>query len=107
MYIPINQQKAVELGSVMPSDTALVSRLPIRIPDSKTYLYKDDIAILDVISSNINDRPIYFAVTCRPEKMFGLQDFMRFEGLALRIVPSYSASNSAFGSVYGAGNVYK
>jgi hypothetical protein len=69
-----------------------------------SYITKDELAIMDVIASNINERPVYFAVTCRPEKMMGLQDYMQLEGLALRIVPIRSQSEQGL-FVYGYGRV--
>ena len=64
--------------------------------------------LLDVITSNINDRPIYFSVSCRPEKMFGLNPFPRMEGLGLRIVPVFNGNEETrlYGEMYGAGKVY-
>ena len=61
-------------------------------------------AILDIIASNIYDRPIYFAVTCRQEKLFGLDDYMQLEGLSLRIVPVKSTSDPNYG-IIGSGRV--
>jgi MFS family permease len=108
-YLPVNRQKAYELGAISQSDTSqIVDRIPIRLSADKRYLIKDELAILDVIASNINERPVYFAVTCRPEKMFGLQDYMQMEGLSLRIVPVRTPATPdrrQYGSVYGAGRV--
>jgi len=109
MYLAVDVPKAFERGWVTEADSGkVVSRIPIRINKDKQYLIKDELAILDVIASNINERPIYFAVTGRSEKMFNLQDYMQLEGLALRIVPvktEMSNDRRMFGSVYGAGRV--
>ena len=108
-YIQTDPQKAFQLGMAEPQDSGRVySRIPVQISAEKNYLIKDELAILDVIASNINERPVYFAVTCRPEKMFGLQDFMRLEGLSLRITPVKAQNTTdrrVYGSVYGAGRV--
>ena len=108
-YIPVNKQKAFQTGWVNPTDTGrVVDRIPIQINRNKNYLTKDELAVLDVIVSNLGERPIYFAVTCRPEKMLGLQDYMQMEGLGLRILPvktPISNERRQYGSVYGAGRV--
>lgn len=108
-FIPVDLRKHMEMGGISTADTGkMVNRIPVRINQQKNYLIKDELAILDVIASNINDRPIYFAVTCRPEKMFGLQDYMQQEGLGLRIVPvktPITNERRQYGSVYGAGRV--
>jgi hypothetical protein len=80
-----------------------VSSIPLKLQD-KDYLIKDEMAILDVIASNIWERPIYFAVTCRQDKLFGLDDYMQLEGLALRLVPVKSKSESQYG-IIGSGRV--
>ncbi|MBR9922035.1 MAG: DUF2723 domain-containing protein [Bacteroidetes bacterium] len=108
-YIPINESKIFENGLANPSDTGrIVNRIPLNLGRNKSYLIKDELAVLDVITSNINERPIYFAVTCRAEKLFGLQEYMQLEGLALRLVAvntPTSPQSGQYGRVYGAGRV--
>ncbi len=111
LYMPIDVSKMGSLFSFSPGDSlSFVDRIPIKLPLHKTgqaelsYITKDELAILDVVASNINERPVYFAVTCRPEKMMGLQDFMQLEGLGLRIVPVRSQSEQGL-YVYGYGRV--
>lgn len=109
LYIPVDKQKVLANGTVAAKDAdKIVDRIYINLPKEKNYLVKDELAILDVIGSNLWDRPVYFAVTCRPEKMFGLQDYMQLEGLGLRIVPiktEMSNERRQYGQVYGAGRV--
>jgi len=71
---------------------------------SDNYITKDDLAMLDVIGSNIWERPIYFAVTNRPDKLFGLQDYLRLEGLGLRLVPTKYPTDPNYG-IIGSGKV--
>jgi hypothetical protein len=111
LYMPVDMSKMGSLFGYSPADSlSFVDRIPIKLPLHKTgqaelsYITKDELAILDVVASNINDRPVYFAVTCRPEKMMGLQDFMQLEGLGLRIVPVRSQSEQGL-YVYGFGRV--
>ncbi|MEP7197022.1 MAG: DUF2723 domain-containing protein [Saprospiraceae bacterium] len=100
--IEVSRQKAIELGMISANDTSYVSRIPIAIPDS--YITKDDLAVIDIINSNINDRPIYFSVTCQEEKLLGMSDYTNMEGLALRIVPVKTPSDRSF-YIYGAGKL--
>ena len=108
MFIDVDLNQAQANGLILPGDTMVTNRIPISIPEDKQFLIKDELAILDLIASNINDRPIYFAVTCRPEKMFGLNRFTRLEGLGLRIVPVMNGREEVamYGEMYGAGKVY-
>lgn len=57
-----------------------------------------DIVAMDIVRSNINDRPVYFAVTTPDNSKIGLNDYLNMEGLAFRVVPKrnkdfYSALN--------------
>lgn len=103
-YIPIDRAKVLASGIVDPNDTTQV--IPDRIPVdlNKDYLLKDDLAVLDIIASNMFDRPVYFAVTCRQEKLFGMQDFLRLEGLSLRVTPVKAQSDPSYG-IIGSGSV--
>ena len=104
VYLEINKSSAIATDAYDPADSLqFVEQIPIKLP-GRQYITKDELAILDVIASNINDRPVYFAVTCRPDKMFGLQDYMQLEGLGLRIVPVKSQSEQGL-YVYGYGRV--
>lgn len=103
-YIPIDRAKALEMGLVGIEDTGrIVSQIPVNLGGGRG-ITKDDLAVIDIISSNLMERPVYFAVTCRPDKMFGMQDYMQLEGLGLRIVPVKSTSDPAYG-VAGNGRV--
>ncbi len=98
LFIPVDREKVVANGTVSPTDTAVLSELPFKI--SNRRLIKDETAILDIIASNNWDRPIYFAVTCRPEKLLGLQNYLQLEGLALRLVPVKTVQkNSPWGNL--------
>jgi tetratricopeptide (TPR) repeat protein len=104
VYIPVNKQDVLAKGVVSEKDTAnIVDAIPLNL-QSKDYMIKDELAILDVIGSNLWDRPIYFAVTARQEKLFGLDDYMQLEGLALRVVPVKSNSEQQYG-IIGSGRV--
>jgi len=57
-----------------------------------------DLVALDIVRSNIADRPIYFAVTTPDNSKLGLNDYMEMEGLAFKVLPKkvgnfYSAIN--------------
>jgi Protein of unknown function (DUF2723) len=89
-------------GAILPTDSVL-TQIPFNI--SKKYIIKDEVAILDILASNLWERPIYFAVTCTPDKMLGLNDYTQLEGLALRIIPVKSKGRREFGGMLGGGRV--
>lgn len=103
LYIPVDKQKALKTGWVNQSlANQIVDSIPITI--SGNYITKDDLAIMDIIASNLPERPIYFASTVRPSLLQGLDDYMQFEGLAMRIVPIKTTSDPSL-SIYGSGRV--
>jgi hypothetical protein len=92
-------------GALLNTDSmAIANQIPVSVAGGNGYITKDDLAILDVVASNIQERPVYFSTTCNPEKLQGLNDYMRLEGLALRVVPTKSTSDPSFG-IYGYGSV--
>jgi hypothetical protein len=104
-YIPINKQQALQSGWVEAQDAdKIVSSIPIKFGPSDDYFTKDELAVLDILANNLQDRPIYFAVTCKNEKLLGLNDYMQLEGLGLRIMPIKSASTKEL-VIYGSGRV--
>ncbi len=103
VFIPIDREKALANGIISPQDSI---SSPVSFSLQGNYLIKDDLAVLDIIANNANDRPIYWAVTSRPEKLEGLQDYMQLEGLATRFIPVKSQSDRSFG-IIGSGRVNK
>ncbi len=101
--IPVNRAKAQAMGMISPRDTNVVDKISFSI-GNKSGLIKGDLAVLDIISSNFNDRPIYFAVTCREESLLGLGDYLQLEGLALRLVPKKNSGDARLG-IIGKGSV--
>ncbi len=103
VYLPVDRVAAEKAGLIAPGDTTVPDRIPLNFA-GKEFLQKDDIAVLDIIASNLWERPIYFSVTTRPEKFFGLDNYMQLEGLGLRITPVSSASDPTYGLI-GSGRV--
>jgi len=104
-YIPINKQQALQSGWVEQEDADLmVSKIPISFGKNDDYFTKDELAVMDILANNLQDRPIYFAVTCKNEKLLGLNDYMQLEGLGLRVMPIKSNSLKEL-VIYGSGRV--
>ena len=101
IYIPVDRQKVIAAGLATEQDS-IVDKISFTLPGS--YIIKDDLAVLDIIANNAMERPVYFAVTCRPEKMQGLDDYMQLEGLAVKIIPVKSQGEKQFGLI-GSGRV--
>jgi len=103
LYIPIDPAKAISMGLATTADSGkIVSKIPVTL--DKQYITKDLLAVLDVVMSNIYDRPVYFSVTCQESKLMGLGDYTQMEGLGLRVVPIMTPSQKEF-YIYGSGRV--
>ncbi len=61
-----------------------------------TAIRVQDIMVREIVEANNWQRPIYFAVTCSDDSKIGLQDFLRMEGMAFRLVPERRPSQSEF-----------
>jgi Protein of unknown function (DUF2723) len=102
VFIPIDRQKAIANGVISAQDSVGAT---LEWSLSGQGVTKDDIAVLDIIANNINERPIYFAVTARPEKMQGLNAYSQLEGLALRIIPVKTTTQEKGFGLIGYGRV--
>ncbi|MCS6927915.1 MAG: DUF2723 domain-containing protein [Saprospiraceae bacterium] len=105
VIIPVNKQAMIENGLLDPNEPNVVDTIRFNLGD-RSFLIKDDLAILNIIAANFHKRPIYWAVTVRDDKLLGLNDYLQLEGLALRLVPIQSrGEGGAYGSVIGSGRV--
>jgi len=103
LFIPVDEARYRASGLQDNIDSVrLTNRIDIKFPANKSYITKDDLAVLDIIGSNFYDRPIYFATTCKNDKLQGLNDYMQLEGLALRLVPIRTKSDQSL-AIYGSG----
>ncbi|MEO8173738.1 MAG: DUF2723 domain-containing protein, partial [Sediminibacterium sp.] len=84
--VPVDEKTVRQNGTVTATDS-VVSSMQFQIP--KGNLYKNDLAILDVIAANKWKRPIYFTM---PYNDLGFGDYLRRDGLAYRLVPVKQSS---------------
>jgi hypothetical protein len=84
--IDVDSAKVVSNGTVKSYfKDRLVS--PMIWEYSETDAFKGDLAIMDLISTNKWERPIYFSTTVPSTQYKGLEKYFIQEGLAYRIVP--------------------
>ena len=85
-YIPVDSAKVVRNGTVPPwSADKIVSRIQWNY--NKNVVYKNDLMVLDLLSNNEWNRPVYFAITVNSSSYLGLQNYFQDEGMAYRVVP--------------------
>lgn len=108
--IPVDKDAALKNGIISATDSAVVDTIhfQLALDEENPAIIKDQLAIMDIVASNIWERPIYWAVTCREDRLIGLEDYLQMEGLALRLVPFRTDSRGTmdqFGGIIGAGRV--
>lgn len=54
------------------------------------YIAKNDMIVLDLLSTNNWERPIYFAITVSRENYLNLEKYFQIHGLAYKVVPVVS-----------------
>ncbi|MEI6638560.1 MAG: DUF2723 domain-containing protein [Chlorobium sp.] len=113
-YIPIDSVDAVLPSSVArrellrestlrglslpaePVDTMIWLLKPGLVYNNQGYLRPQDIAVYEILMNNFARRPIYFALTVDPESMIGLENYLRLDGLAYRVVPLKSSETMSY-----------
>ncbi len=100
--IKVDKAKIIAAGVVPAKDSALIVDY-IEFTINKDGIVKNDLMVLDLLANNTWERPIYFAATMGQDNYYGLNDYLRLEGLALRLVP-IRAQRNPFGTP-GAVNV--
>jgi hypothetical protein len=103
--IPVNKAECVKNGIVAANDSLVVDTMRLDLGKDKSYIIKDELAILDIIASNFGKRPIYWAVTCREDKLMGLEQYLQLEGLSLQLVPKKQMGNTRAYGIIGSGGV--
>lgn len=91
----VGLQSGGEVNFIPVSDMYLTigsEKIPVR-PD-KEYLMRKDLGFWDILSSNVNERPIYFTSLADP-RQYGLQDYLRLDGLVYRLIPDHHQARSA------------
>lgn len=87
--IIVDREACIKNGVVKTKDIPyMVDTMKWEIGNNN--LMKADLILLDIISSNINTRPIYWAITTGSDVYMNLQPYFQLEGLTYRLVPMMS-----------------
>jgi len=111
-YLPTKNIKiTVDSAAVVRNKVIPESSIPnmvkeMRIKIGRNNLLKNDLIVMDIIASNLWERPIYFAVSVAPESYIGFQNYFQLEGLAYRIVPLEKKDRSGQGGFVGVDIMY-
>jgi hypothetical protein len=94
LSVPVDGNLVRTNGTVSAGDS-VVSELHLDISKDKSYLFKNELAVLAIIAANKWQRPICFNSTYELDAL-GLSKYIRQDGLAGQLVPVES-KNANFG----------
>jgi hypothetical protein len=87
-YVPVDKEMIRKNKVIPDSDTSVI---PDQINFSPSFpnnvVYKNDLAILNVVAANAWKRPIYFANSIDPDHYEGLEEYLELHGLAYKLTP--------------------
>ena len=86
-----------EYPNGLPTDSIVGKRLVSAIDFEimpNNVAYKNDWAILNIVAANAWKRPIYFANSIDPSHYEGLEQYLRMEGLAYKLVPEFTPNSN-------------
>lgn len=98
MLVKINSDAVMASECVDVPDTSLICKEMKIDLSQKSYVTKNEIAVLSMIENINNDgwkRPIYFATTVGRDMYLGLDKYFRLVGLAYQIVPLEKGGTSS------------
>ena len=89
--IPVDSATVVNNGTVAPEDAHLiVDNIDWTIEGFG--IGKNHLMVLDFLSVNNWERPVYFAITTGGDAYIGLEEYFQLEGMAYRLVPIRQAN---------------
>jgi len=86
IVLNVDSADVIEKGIIPPGKERLITKQMI-IPIKGGALYKNDLALLDIIATNKWERPIYFNQTSLMNINLDLRDFVVQEGATFRLLP--------------------
>jgi len=91
--LTVDSAAAISSGTVAPENADKIVKTMEWSVDNN-FLLKNDLMVLNIIANNNWKRPIYFATTVGTENYLNLTNYFQLEGLAYRLVPIKTVTNS-------------
>lgn len=86
VILPVDSAKVIANGTVKPQDAdQIVKDLRLHLP--MQGLTKSQLMVLDILSTNNWERPVYFGISMGSDAYMGLEKYFQLEGAAYRVVP--------------------
>ncbi len=85
LKLPVDEKTVRANGTVNPTDS-VVPEVDFELAKNKNILFKNDLAIINIIAANKWQRPIYFTAPYTGQEL-GMANYLRKDGLTYRLVP--------------------
>mgnify|MGYP006425577997 CR=1 FL=1 len=84
----VDSSRVVEMGIIPEGkEDQVVEKMVIPLQKGKRAIFKNDLALLDLIATNKWERPIYFNNTSSNTTSLNLRNYLQVEGMAYRLLP--------------------
>ncbi len=94
LILPVNVENVKKYGLVSEdSYDKILDTIVLRIPESRNYITKAELIILDMLSNYEWDRPIHF-ISDAGDLRIGVEDYLQYDGFTYRFVPIKSETSS-------------
>ena len=96
----VDKQAVIE-NEVVPADkhSRIVDKMVWELDPRNGAIYKNELALLDLLANNNWERPIYFNNTSANTLNMNLRPYLHLEGMAYRLLPVEARANPATGEV--------
>jgi len=99
LFLPVDKDKVLKSGTVRPERAGeIVDTMVWRV--NENMILKEGLVILDLLSTNKWERPIYMGTTVSNDSYQNLEKYFQMEGMMYRIAPIEAQTTE-----YGFGNV--
>lgn len=85
LSLKVDSAKVLQAGAVKPEEANKIAK-EMQLTLKSSYVLKNELMILDMLSKNSWDRPMYYS-SLGTRESFGLDNFMVNEGFAYRLTP--------------------
>ncbi|MEM1135774.1 MAG: DUF2723 domain-containing protein [Bacteroidota bacterium] len=96
--LDINKNEVLQKGFIPKGkEDRVVDKMTFRIKDNATAIFKNDLAILDILATNNWERPVYFNNTSQNTSNLDIRPWLQLEGMAFRLMPIRTNGNGEVG----------
>lgn len=98
--LDIDKQNVLSKGFIPKGkENRVVDKMTWRMKEGSNAIFKNDLAILDILATNNWERPVYFNNTSANTSALDLRQWLQLEGMAFRLMPIRNPNTGEVGEV--------